>query len=324
MVPVGVTVGLTPYSHPIASLYHSQDVWGQYAYGYATPTSTKAETKTADGVTHGGYSYIDSNGILQTVHYTADPVHGFRVAATNLPKDAPDVAYAKAQHLADYAAVQAEHAKIAVQYSNPIVVPAASVLPTPVQDLPEVVEARARHLAVLQAAYTGAAVVPPQPVQDLPEVAKARAEHLAIVAQTRARDAAAHLSPVQLTGNVVAVQTTAPVAAPVATSQVSYTPASSQYHAQDGLGQYSYGYVGPTSSKSETKSADGVTRGGYSYIDANGVLQTVNYISDAVHGFRVAATNLPVGPSGTVAEQQVVAAKAVPVVGQLYSHTVYF
>merc|ERR1712141_916617 len=33
--------------------------------------------------------------------------------------------------------------------------------------------------------------------------------------------------------------------------------------------------------------------GGYSYIDANGIVQTVNYISDAM-GFRVAATNLPV------------------------------
>merc|ERR1719505_377385 len=36
-----------------------------------------------------------------------------------------------------------------------------------------------------------------------------------------------------------------------------------------------------------------LSRGGYSYIDANGIVQTVNYISDAM-GFRVAATNLPV------------------------------
>merc|ERR1712037_330775 len=35
------------------------------------------------------------------------------------------------------------------------------------------------------------------------------------------------------------------------------------------------------------------TRGSYSYVDANGIVQTVNYISDAM-GFRVAATNLPV------------------------------
>ena len=36
-----------------------------------------------------------------------------------------------------------------------------------------------------------------------------------------------------------------------------------------------------------------MTRGSYSYVDPNGLLQTVNYISDAM-GFRVAATNLPV------------------------------
>merc|ERR1712107_868105 len=45
----------------------------------------------------------------------------------------------------------------------------------------------------------------------------------------------------------------------------------------------------PNSVKQEVKTADGVTRGSYSYVDANGIVQTVNYISDAM-GFRVAAT----------------------------------
>merc|ERR1712133_193312 len=39
----------------------------------------------------------------------------------------------------------------------------------------------------------------------------------------------------------------------------------------------------------------GVT-GSYSYVDANGVLQTTNYIADGL-GFRVQATNLPVAPA---------------------------
>jgi len=69
--------------------------------------------------------------------------------------------------------------------------------------------------------------------------------------------------------------------------------ANSQYHAQDDLGQYNYGFSHPTQTKQELKTADGVTRGSYSYVDANGLVQTVNYISDAM-GFRVAATNLPV------------------------------
>lgn len=41
------------------------------------------------------------------------------------------------------------------------------------------------------------------------------------------------------------------------------------------------------------KTLDGVTRGSYSYIDANSQLQHVDYVADA-GGFRVAATNLPV------------------------------
>ena len=39
-----------------------------------------------------------------------------------------------------------------------------------------------------------------------------------------------------------------------------------------------------------------MTTGSYQYIDANGLLQTVNYIADPVNGFRVAGTNLPVAP----------------------------
>ena len=70
-------------------------------------------------------------------------------------------------------------------------------------------------------------------------------------------------------------------------------PVSSQHHAQDELGQYEYGFNTGNSAKHELKTADGVTRGSYSYVDANGILQTTNYISDDVFGFRVAATNLP-------------------------------
>merc|ERR1712241_1484246 len=79
---------------------------------------------------------------------------------------------------------------------------------------------------------------------------------------------------------------------PIVTAQTADLT-KSQFHAQDDLGQYNYGYSSPTSTKQELKTADGVTRGSYSYVDANGLVQTVNYISDAL-GFRVAATNLPV------------------------------
>lgn len=268
----GVTIGFTDHSHPIQSLYHAQDIYGQYVYGYATPTSAKSETKTADGTTKGGYSYIDSNGILQTVQYVADPIHGFRVAATNLPKDLPEVAHAKAEHLAQYAATKAEHEKARAlhiaQYTNPIVVPFNSVIPSPVQDLPEVIKARAEHLATVEAIKARDAAI--------------RVNH-ATIATTRP----VYISPVpkiKATGILT-----------VGDPQFIRNDITDRYHAQDIYGQYSYGYVGPFSAKTETKTADGITRGGYSYIDANGILQTVHYISDPINGFRVSATNLPVG-----------------------------
>lgn len=70
------------------------------------------------------------------------------------------------------------------------------------------------------------------------------------------------------------------------------TPVQQQYHTQDELGQYAYGYSDPLSTKQEVRSLDGVTRGSYSYRDANNILQTVDYTADDT-GFHVAATNLP-------------------------------
>lgn len=72
-------------------------------------------------------------------------------------------------------------------------------------------------------------------------------------------------------------------------------PSIQQWHAQSGLGDYSYGYQGGPSAKSEIKTLDGITQGSYSYVDAESKLQTVNYVADAL-GFRVAATNLPSPP----------------------------
>ena len=95
------------------------------------------------------------------------------------------------------------------------------------------------------------------------------------------------VAPVAVAADPVVVPAATPVV-PVASPVVS-----SQYHAQDDLGQYNYGYSNPNSAKVETKSADGIVRGSYTYIDAHGKLQTTQYISDAF-GFRVAATNLPV------------------------------
>merc|ERR1739844_576831 len=85
---------------------------------------------------------------------------------------------------------------------------------------------------------------------------------------------------------------------------------SSQFHAQDEFGQFSFGYENINSAKTETKDAFGVTRGSYQYVDANGILQTVNYIADDINGFRVAGTNIPVAVAGA----QPVAPAALPLV----------
>merc|ERR1712121_419797 len=59
---------------------------------------------------------------------------------------------------------------------------------------------------------------------------------------------------------------------------------------------YGYGYSNINSAKHEVGNAYGGVTGSYSYVDANGVLQTTNYIADGL-GFRVVASNLPVAPA---------------------------
>merc|ERR1711935_1279952 len=86
------------------------------------------------------------------------------------------------------------------------------------------------------------------------------------------------------------------------------TAPSSQFHAQDEFGQFSFGYENINSAKTETRDAFGVTRGSYQYVDANGIVQTVNYIADDINGFRVAGTNIPVAVAGA----QPVAPAALP------------
>ncbi|OXU17581.1 hypothetical protein TSAR_010109 [Trichomalopsis sarcophagae] len=65
---------------------------------------------------------------------------------------------------------------------------------------------------------------------------------------------------------------------------------------QDSIGQYSFGYSDPMSARSEYRASDGVTRGTYSYIDNQGLIQTAEYEAGKDLGFRIRATNLPEAP----------------------------
>lgn len=131
--PLAYTAPVVPVS--VSSQYHAQDNIGQYSYGYADGLSSKAESRSLDGITRGAYSYVDAEGKLQSVHYTADDVNGFQVAATNLPvaplapvvktidvpkpvEDTPEVAKAKEEHFAAVEEVKARLAADPVEVLN--------------------------------------------------------------------------------------------------------------------------------------------------------------------------------------------------------------
>ncbi|ROT83682.1 Cuticle protein 6 [Penaeus vannamei] len=115
-------------------------------------------------------------------------------------------------------------------------------------------------------------------------------------------------APLSLKTPVVKTVAPAPVTYNVAAAPLAYNvapfapvaPIQSQYHAQDEIGQYSFGYAGGPSSRAESRDAFGVVRGSYNYVDSEGKVQTQHYVADAL-GFRVSGTNLPVAPDAPVA-----------------------
>ncbi|XP_035787283.1 cuticle protein 19.8-like [Anopheles albimanus] len=128
----------------VSSQYHAQDELGQYSYGYSGGLSAKAESKSFDGITRGSYSYLDAENKLQTVAYTADSVNGFRVAASNLPvapvetrtapepvKDTPEVAAAKAEHMAAIEEAKLRNAAAEKDAAEVIAAPAPAPAPAP-------------------------------------------------------------------------------------------------------------------------------------------------------------------------------------------------
>merc|ERR1712038_984885 len=111
---------------------------------------------------------------------------------------------------------------------------------------------------------------------------------LAAPAYTHAAVAPAAVAP----ATVASYAAAAPVIAPA----VPAPAVSSQFQTQDEFKNTAYGYSNINSAKHEVGNAYGGVTGSYSYVDANGVLQTTNYIADGL-GFRVVASNLPVAPA---------------------------
>lgn len=192
----------------VSSQYVSQDNLGQYSYGYAEPNSQKHETRSANGVTSGGYSYVDANGLVQSVKYVSDPVNGFQVAATNLPKGPAPAPIA-------YVAAPIVHAAPVVHaaYAAPWAYAAPLAHGAPI-DTPEVQAAKAAHFAAHAQAranlhhlhkrsaawgyaapwgYAAAPVIHNGVPVDTPEVQHAKAAHFAAHAQALAGQ---HVAPV--------------------------------------------------------------------------------------------------------------------------------
>lgn len=310
---------------PIKSQYHTQNELGQYTYGYNDGYSSKSETKHANGLTEGAYSYVDPNGVLQQYNYVSDE-NGYRVTGTNLPV-APAF---------PVVAVSSETPAAVVAPADPVTaVPAVPVndaeLPKQVEDTPEVAAAKAAHQIAYDEAKKAAEAAPteddpssevvtaavsiesasaapavtvaspvvattyhgyrPAAYAAYPSYTVAAPAPIASYAYASARPYAAYAPAPSYAYAPAPSYAYAPYAVPYTVG--SYSPVHSQYHSQDELGQYSYGYNSGSSSKAEVKTLDGVTRGGYSYVDSNGIYQQYQYVSDPVNGFRVSGTNLP-------------------------------
>merc|ERR1712055_847178 len=99
---------------------------------------------------------------------------------------------------------------------------------------------------------------------------------------------------------VVAAAPAAYAAAPVvaaAPTIAAPSVTSSQFQAQDEIGNIAYGYQNINSAKQERGNVNGGVEGSYTYVDEAGS-HTVNYIADD-YGFRVTSDNLPVAPVHT-------------------------
>ncbi|XP_065211221.1 uncharacterized protein LOC135839221 isoform X2 [Planococcus citri] len=254
--------------HSIKSQFHAQDEYGQYSYGYNDGLSSKVESKTADGITHGSYSYVDSNGIVQKVNYVSDDVNGFRVSGSNIPAQ-PSYQYDEDE---DQNEVIVEPSEINI--AVPLAMSSSDLEPvvTPVKK-----NATEQTVSIEQSAKSVSLLSKTGPT-------------ISTLVPTYTYDQSSY-NPYSLHTNELGAISVGSLGF---YNVPALSPVYGQFHSQDELGQYSYGYFGGPSSKVETKTSDGITRGGYSYVDANGILQRVNYISDPINGFRVHTTNFPV------------------------------
>lgn len=305
---------------PASTQYHTQDEWGQYAYGYSGGPSAKHEQRTADGVTRGGYSYVDANGLVQSVSYVSDPANGFRATGTNFPTDTVAAAPVPVVHdvpahpwpaavVAEPwpAVVDARHLALRHQpivtaaplVHHPLLKLARPLTPAGTANLhyPE-------HAAVVVAGRKKRSAPYPYPLlQAAPAAHVVTVKHVEphlssvpvayVVPAASSYTSVVRHSPPALAYAAPGPVIVGPVHAPVHVPAHGVYTSDSRYHAQDEHGQYTYGYTDGASAKTETRYADGLTKGSYSYVDDNGAVQAVHYTAGP-DGFRAVGTNIPV------------------------------
>nr|CAA03880.1 cuticular protein [Tenebrio molitor] len=116
------------------------------------------------------------------------------------------------------------------------------------------------------------------------------------VAAPVAHTVATHAVAAPVTHAVATHAVAAPVAHAVAAPIVAAPVVQkTQYHAQDELGQASYGHSEPLQVHNAVQDAAGNKVGSYSYVAPNGQVIAANYVADGL-GYRVASNALPVGP----------------------------
>merc|ERR1712142_1085745 len=130
-------VAPVPAPSPTLTKFHAQDELGQYNFGHYGGPSSRNEVRDAFGVVRGQVNYIDADGIVQQQNYIADAM-GFRVSATNLPvaPEAPE-----------------------------------EVLLKPVEDTPEVAQAKTAHLQAVEDAKANATPAPSRKKREVGSVA---------------------------------------------------------------------------------------------------------------------------------------------------------
>ncbi|CAL8114188.1 unnamed protein product [Orchesella dallaii] len=176
--------------------YHAQDELGQASYGYAHPGHAHAAVRDAFGNVRGSYAYVNPEGKEVRVEYVADGA-GFRVASNALPVG-PEVPAA------------------------PVV--AALVAPEPVQDTPEVVEAKAAHAKAIAEAVARNAEAEKADAAEEPAAAdkpQSRRKRGILAAAAPIALAAPAVHTVQVAAPIQTIQ----VAAPIQTVQVAAAPA---------------------------------------------------------------------------------------------------